>query len=279
MTNQNQEYLQGLEKIVDMFKVDSGGKEWLKYKAGSLKKNPDGSPINELQYLAPEALGGIISPTDPELFLNETQTFVENEINNYQETKAKDVNGTLNKYKNQLISDYVEGANKIISQNTKKIKSDLEKKIAESNIKLTPEQKKELVKANLEQSLYQLIGKLIKDLDLTEDYKGNKDLVEAVNGLRELDSIDESERQNTVADLVIKKDGLTDNYRNARRDWNGSYEGMRMNYVRVIGKQLLNEENGNYSIKEKLLKEAYGNVEAVKKMSPIIKAKYAKKAS
>ena len=46
---------------------------------------------------------------------------------------------------------------------------------------------------------------------------------------------------------------------------------MISNYTRVIGKQLLQEKDGKYSIKEELLKKAYTNADSVKKMSPIAK--------
>ena len=271
MTQENQDYLSGLEKIVDMHDVDRISKDYLKYKAGSLKRNPDGSEITDSQYILP--LGRKISPNnDPNMFLNETQAAIENEVGNYKQTRKTEVEDAASKYKDQIISDYSKGINHVLEESKKNIKSQLEEKLqklpAEARNKISEEEKKKL----LEIELYKLLGGLVKDLDLSEDYKANKDLVEAVQGLKELEETDESERKDIVADRITKEDRLTSNYRNFRRDWNGLYDQMRMNYSRVIGKQLLKENNGNYSINEELLKEAYSNVDSLKKMSPVAKA-------
>ncbi|MEK6841392.1 MAG: hypothetical protein AABX45_02255 [Nanoarchaeota archaeon] len=270
--NQNQDYLQGLEKILAMHGVESTSKDYLRYKAGLIKKNPDGSEVTDSQYIMP--LGRIINPDDPEMFLNETQAAIEHEVDNYKETREDEVNKAFKKYKGQIISDYASVVNKVLDEATKNVKSKLEEQLK----KVPADKRKEIIKQNLEVSLYQLLGQLVKDLDLTENYKGNKDLVEAVNNLKDLDNLEDSERPNAVADKIIEQNRLTDNYRNFRRDWNSMYGQLRANYTRIIGKQLLKESNGKYSINEELLKEAYSNVEAAKKMSPRVQSKY-KKAS
>ncbi len=275
MAQENQDYLQGLEKIVNIYNVDRLSKDYLRYKAGLLKKNQDGSEITDSQFIIP--LGGTINPDDSEMFVNETQASVEKEVKNYQQTRKGEIDNAFNQYKNNIISDYAKGINKIIEGSADEIKSRLEEKLKD----LPADEKQELLKQNLEINLYHLIGSLIKDLDLTKDYKANKDLVEAVNGLKELNEAEQEERKDIVADKSINKNRLTDNYRNFRRDWNNMYEQMRINYLRVIGKQLLKESNGKYRINEELLKQAYCNVESIKEMSPSVKAKYEaqKKAS
>ena len=268
MKQEKQEYLQGLEKILAMHGVESTSKDYLRYKAGLVKKNPDGSEITDSQYILP--LGKMINPSDPKMFLNETQAAVEHEVDNYKETRKNEVNEAFNKYNGQIISDYASIVNKVLDENAKEVKSKLKEQLKE----VPSDEIKEIIKQNLEVRLYQLLGKLAKDLDLTEGYEGNKELVEAVNSLKELDNLKDSERPNAIADKVIEDNRLSGNYRNFRRDWNGMYEQLRTNYTRIIGKQLLKEDKGKYVINEKLLKEAYGNVEAAKKMSPRVLSKY-----
>jgi hypothetical protein len=158
----------------------------------------------------------------------------------------------------------------VLDETSKNVKSRLEEQLK----KIPADKRKEIIKQNLEVNLYQVLGQLAKELDLTENYKGNKELVKAVNSLKELNNLEDSERPNAVADKVIEENRLSDNYRNFRRDWNGMYEQLRTNYTRIIGKQLLKEDKGKYVINEKLLKEAYSNIESAKKMSPMVKSKY-----
>ena len=75
-----------------------------------------------------------------------------------------------------------------------------------------------------------------------------------------------------MAEHIINKNRLTEEYKNTRRDWNGLHNQMKMNYMRMIGKQLLKESNGEYSINTDLLKEAHSNIESAKKMSPLVYA-------
>ena len=272
MAKPNQEYLNGLKVLQEMNLVDDVSKDYLRYKAGLIKKNSDGSPLTDSQYLSP--LGQVINPGDPSMFLNETQAAVEDQVVNYQDTRQGSVDDAFKKYKKQLFEDYTGQVNGKLKEASGKIKSELEKKLKN----VPADKKKELIKSALENNLYQIVGSLAKDLDLSKDYianeNANKDLVEAVAGLKELDSLEDSERPNAVADNMIGKYQLGDNYRNFRRDWGGMYDQMRSNYIKMIGKQLLKEDGGKYAINDKLLKEAYGNSEAVKKMTPIIGAKY-----
>ena len=45
-------------------------------------------------------------------------------------------------------------------------------------------------------------------------------------------------------------------------------------YARVIGKALVEQKDGNYTINRGLLKEAYGNVDSIKKMSAGARVNY-----
>ncbi len=272
MAKPTREYLDGLKILQEMNLVDNVSKDYLRYKSGLIKKNPDGSPVTDSQYLS--SLGKVINPGDPSMFLNETQAAIEDQVVNYQDTRKGSVDDTFKKYKEQLFEDYASQVNGGLAKASKKIKSELEKKLKG----VPADKKKEALKYDLENNLYQILGSQVKDLDLSEEYikkkDANKDLVEAVNGLKELDALEDSERPNAVADQMIEKYQLGDNYKNFRRDWNGMYDQMRSNYIKIIGKQLLKEDGGEYAINRKLLKEAYGNSESVKKMTPVIGAKY-----
>ena len=265
MTEQiDQQYLEGLEKIIDMYTVDATSKSYLKYKAGSLKKAPNGEFLKDTDFTLP--LGQTINPNDPRMFLNETQSAVEYEVDHYKKTRKKVVEEAINQNKDKLILDYVEGINKVLGEAQTKIESDLEKKL-----KNAPKEEKKRI---LETQLYELLGSFVKDLDITKDYKKNKDLVDAVNGLKEFENLDDADKNEYIADTLTKQNGLSDNYKNFRRPWGDLGGQMASNYTRMIGRALLKESNGKYSINKEALKEAYSNPEAIKKMSPIIAQKY-----
>lgn len=264
MTQIDQAYLTDLEKIVDMNSVDRNSDSYLKYKSGLIKRGPDGKSIKDSDFTLP--LGKAINLFDPNMFLNETQSAIEYETDQYKTTHKIAVEKAIKDNKDQLLRDYVQGINAIVKKQTEHLKSDLEKKLKDA----TPEQKKQILELNL----YSFIGNLMKDLDLTRGYKENKDLVEAVNGLKALQDAGDSERNEMVADLITEQRGLSDNYKNFRRPWGELGNQMIENYTRVIGKQLLKETNGKYSINEEVLKKAYDNPESIKKMSPVIASKY-----
>ena len=256
MTQINQEYLKDLEKIMDMNSVDSVSKDYLRYKTGSLKKGPDGQPLRDIDFTS--RLGKAINRNDPNMFLNETQSAIEYEVDHYKDGRKEDVEKAIGKNKGKLTEDYLTGINKIIREEAAKIKSGLEEKLKDA----PAEQKKQI----LEMNLYAFVGSLLRNLDLTEGYKGNKDLVEAVTGLKQLQEAGDSERNELVSNLLTEQNGLSDNYKNFRRPWGNLSKQMIANYTRVIGKQLLkgSKANNTFGIRFKFDKNR--NIKDIRKI-------------
>ncbi|MBS3146293.1 hypothetical protein J4471_01200 [Candidatus Woesearchaeota archaeon] len=259
---EHRKYLTSLDSLVNMYQVDEGLEGYTRQGV----KNPELGAQLKLQ------LGSAINPDDKGMFIHATPEYVALESQNYQHSHEDDIKSAYEKHKDKVITDYVAGVNKRLQHIVDEIKPKIEEKYNDPKYKdVKAEDKKKAVDQELTVNLYQALGQLLKDLNISEDFKDNEELAEAANTLQELEKIPEENKGKAVAGIIAAKNRLTPEYANLPRNWDNLYNGMISNYTRVIGKQLLQEKDGKYSIKEELLKKAYTNADSVKKMSPIAK--------
>ena len=259
-----EQFEQELEKLVNMHSVDTNFDIYGRYKSGKMHTDPKGDPIREKDIQ--RALGQVISPSDPSLFLMETQSFLETQVANYQSTRKNDVEEAGKKVKDKLILEYSSQLNTVMGEYTTKRTEELKKQF-EKEKELTVEQKEQLTKHTIEIELSDMLGQYISRMDINPEYKGNDTLVEAANRIKKLRRASPEEKHEIVAEEIIKKDGLHPSYKLARRPWDsigGNLVGMS---ARVLGKQFITEKDGKYTVNDGLLKEAYSHTDALKTMS------------
>ena len=265
-----QEFLQGLNRLANMNTVDESLDDYLRYLNGERKTGKDGKPIGPDNYVS--TLESMISPI-PNALRNAQPQAIQYEAEWHQGAFKADVEEAAKKYEDRVISEYAGFKNRLLDENNKGFKSELEKALEK-----VPDDKKELAREQetrrFEAKLYQAVGTAAADFVLKEDYKGNKELIDAANDLKELREASPDERANIAATLTTQKHRLSSNFPNLVKDWNKEADGLEAMYARVIGKALVEQKDGNYTINQGLLKEAYGNVDSIKKMSAGARVNY-----
>ena len=265
-----QEFLQGLNRLANMNTVDESLDDYLRYLNGERKTGKDGKPIGPDNYVS--TLESMISPI-PNALRNAQPQAIQYEAEWHQGAFKADVEEAAKKYEDRVISEYAGFKNRLLDENNKGFKSELEKALEK-----VPDDKKELAREQetrrFEAKLYQAVGTAAADFVLKEDYKGNKELIDAANDLKELREASPDKRANIAATLTTQKHRLSSNFPNLVKDWNKEADGLEAMYARVIGKALVEQKDGNYTINQGLLKEAYGNVDSIKKMSAGARVNY-----
>lgn len=275
-------YLNSLRQLSQMRHVHRTFDNYGKYKQGKLRGNH-----NDLEFLVQDpktgnlGLGPIISENDdPKMFVNETQAAVEDGVLTYQVRNRPRLETYIKEYSDRIVSDYSLVLNKTIDGLVSESRKDLQEKVEKKEIK--PEEVKERMENEVLPGLYQLIGKLLAELSPNPAYLDAKDsdrqLVEAITEVAVLKDLSDEDTKHMIPRIMIEKHGLTDNYVNYRRDWNGIRDRMLDMRSRMIAKKVITKtEAGNYELNKDLIKKAFGGYEGMLDMSPIAMRAYDKK--
>ena len=259
-------YQSALEKLVDFKTFNKSHENYVK----SLSKK-DGTGLEDLALMG-QTRDGFNSDT----FLNETPAAIDNEARVYVTGRTPEMKTYVETYKPQIISDYTKNLDSIIQNgipNELMGIAEIRKKIAD---KVKPEDQKKAFEQNLP-TLYQNLGMILSDLTPNKDYEkskeSDKEVVEALKGIKELKDITNEESKEKVSEYMEEHLNTSSNFKNFRVDWNGIRNQRISQYMRLLGKKALKQNGDNYEVDKDFIAKVYGGYEGVLDMTPLAKEK------
>ncbi len=270
------DYQAKLDQISRMNHVGGRFEDYGRFRQGKLK----GKHTN-LEFLVEDpktgnlGLGSIINPDDPKMFLNETDTAIEDMVINYQERNRPRIQSYLAEYGPRIVSDYTSVHNKRIEKIIEFVKKGMDEK------KVPEDKRAAILDSEILPQLQKIVGDQLASLTPNENYMESKDadpeVVEVLKELSELKNLSDEETKDVASGIMIKKHGLSDNYKNFRRDWSGIRDGMIDMRSRHLAKKALVKTEKGYEIDKEFVAKVFGGYDGLLEMSPVAQSLYKQK--
>lgn len=247
-----------LEKILRQYQVETLVKD---YSNGSPK---EGEVLGYVRNL------GLAVASDESFFLNATPQAIQNETNSYLKFHEKVIKEAIEKSKVALTDNY----KSIVDEGLVRVVEDVKRSIGDDLNKLTNEQQAEAIAPHIYGALADILV-ANTDLELNPDYK-DKELVSAYFAYKSLEKADEGDKKQIVAGALRESiPWLTENIVNFV-----PLDPKRARSIigRKLGKQLVKESNGTYTLDKGKFEAAFGIDSNYKRITPIVYNKlYGKK--
>lgn len=253
----NENYILNLQKIASMNAVDFGLKE-LNKKDLSL----------EQKVMYNKVLGQTILGS-PDAFLNEVDSHVANEAQNYQETWKQSVEDAVEEYKGKILDDYFSIISQGLENAFEQSKTEIEK--SEEFQKVSDVEKKIILKNAKKGAVIEGLKSVLLSLEMNKDYKGDEDLVESFNQYKALKDSDEP---TDILQGYVKQRKLSSNAVNNTylRNNSGKIKNHMMDvYAQVAASKLMKEDG---SVDKEKLGKAFDNVNSYKLMASQVYGDY-----
>ncbi|HLC55891.1 MAG TPA: hypothetical protein VJJ23_01515 [Candidatus Nanoarchaeia archaeon] len=261
-TFNQEEYQATLEELAKVGKGTKLYKNW--------KNDKDGDQAAEILANLGQTL------TDDQLaFNNATVDGIRMTVEHDLATRKQGLEDRFNQYKPNILDDYITTMDRTLPRLYAAKKAETEQQLSEalgSNDPNVVKQAKEIVKQLTERKLYQEIGRLMRSIPVSEEYKEHNP--EVYKNVKDIEEKEKLRRQGNLEALARKEV--------AQRKLHPAYgmlpvakkwasEGNESAYEAGIGKAVLTKTQNGYKInKEELAKYVGNNIDAYAAMAVLV---------
>ncbi len=256
------EYQATLEELAKV------GKGTLLYKGW--KNDKDGDDVTKILTKLGQILTG-----DPLTFNNSTVDGIRMTAESHLDEMKQGLEDRFNQYKPNILDDYVTTMDRTIPRLYAEQKAETEQQLSEtlgSNDPNVVKQTKQIVKQLTERKLYQAIGRLIRSIPVSEEYKEhNPEIYKNVKDIEEKEKLRRQGNMDALAKKEVEQRRLPRAYGMLPVAKKWASEGNESAYEAGIGKAVLTKTENGYKInKEELAKYVGNNIDAYAAMAVLV---------
>jgi len=261
-TFNQEEYQSTLEELAKV------GKGTLLYKGW--KNDKDGDDVTKILTKLGQTLTG-----DPLTFNNATVDGIRMTAESHIDEMKQGLEDKFNQYKSNVLEDYVTTMDRTIPRLYAEQKAQLEEQLGEalrSNDPNVVKQAKQIVKEQAERKLYQLIGKLIRSIPVSDEYREhNPEVYKNVKDIEEKEKLRRQGNMDALAKKEVEQRRLPRAYGMLPVAKKWASEGNESSYEAGVGKAVLTKTQNGYKInKEELAKYVGNNIDAYAAMAVLV---------